>query len=132
MGDTEFAGHAVHAPAPGESLYEFAGHAVHAPAPGESLYLPVSHAEHVPPLGPVYPALHVQSSCASLPAFTCAKMRAHTFTNADTHASENLCPCVRVCVCARVRFHILGVSYMDVRAGALAATHNHICRVHDT
>jgi len=47
---------------------EFAGHAVHAPAPGESLYLPVSHTLHVPPLGPVYPALHSQSSRASLAA----------------------------------------------------------------
>ena len=55
---------------------EFAGHAVHAPAPGESLYLPVSHTVHVPPLGPVYPALHSQSSRASLAAFTCAQMRA--------------------------------------------------------
>ena len=65
---------------------ELAGHAVHAPAPGESLYLPVSHTVHVPPLGPVYPALHSQSSRASLAAFTCAQMRAHTFTNAETHA----------------------------------------------
>ena len=65
---------------------EFAGHAVHAPAPGESLYLPVSHTVHVPPFGPVYPALHSQSSRASLAAFTCAQMRAHTFTNAETHA----------------------------------------------
>ena len=81
---------------------ELAGHAVHAPAPGESLCVPASHAVHVPPLGPVYPALHVQSSRASLPACTCAQMRAHTFTNADTHASENLCPCVRVYVCVRV------------------------------
>ena len=65
---------------------ELSGHAVHAPAPGESLYLPASQAAHVPPLGPVYPVLHSQSSRASLAAFTCAQMRAHTFTNADTHA----------------------------------------------
>ena len=57
---------------------ELSGHAVHAPAPGESLYLPVSHAEHVPPLGPVYPALHVQSPLASLPAFTCVQMHTPT------------------------------------------------------
>ena len=65
---------------------ELSGHAVHAPAPVESLYLPASQAAHVPPLGPVYPVLHSQSSRASLAAFTCAQMRAHTFTNADTHA----------------------------------------------
>ena len=65
---------------------ELSGHAVHAPAPGESLYLPASQAAHVPPLGPVYPVLHSQSSRASLAAFTCAQMRTHTFTNADTHA----------------------------------------------
>ena len=65
---------------------ELSGHAVHAPAPGESLYLPASQAAHVPPLGPVYPVLHSQSSRASLAAFTCAQMRAHTFTNAETHA----------------------------------------------
>ena len=65
---------------------ELAGHAVHALAPGASLYFPASHAVHGPPLGPVYPVLHSQSSRASLAAFTCAQMRAHTITNADTHA----------------------------------------------
>ena len=65
---------------------ELSGHAVHVPAPGESLYLPASQAAHVPSLGPVYPVLHSQSWRASLAAFTCAQMRAHTFTNADTHA----------------------------------------------
>ncbi len=39
--------------------------------PVASLYLPASHAMHVPPLGPVYPALHAQSSLASLAAFSC-------------------------------------------------------------
>ena len=57
---------------------ELSGHAVHAPAPGESLYFPVSHAVHVPPLGPVYPALHAQSPLASLPALTCAQMHTPT------------------------------------------------------
>ena len=65
---------------------ELPGHVEHAAGPGESLYVPSSHAVHVPPLGPVYPAMHAQSSVASLAAFTCAQMRAHTFTNADTHA----------------------------------------------
>ena len=57
---------------------ELAGQAVHAPAPGESLYFPVSHAVHVPPLGPVYPALHAQSPLASLAAFTRAQMHTPT------------------------------------------------------
>ena len=38
---------------------EPAGHAVHAAGPVAFLYLPASHAVHVPPLGPVYPALQV-------------------------------------------------------------------------
>jgi hypothetical protein len=73
---------------------ELAGHAVHAPAPGASLYLPASHAVHVPPLGPVYPVLHAQSPLASLAAFMCTQMmHTHTFTHADTHSWENLCLC---------------------------------------
>ena len=57
---------------------ELSGQAVHAPVPGESLYFPSSHAVQVPPLGPVYPALHVQSPLASLPAFTCVQMHTPT------------------------------------------------------
>jgi hypothetical protein len=37
---------------------ELAGHAVHAAGPVASLYFPASHAVHVPPFGPVNPALH--------------------------------------------------------------------------
>ena len=44
------------------------GQSLHDPAPVDDLYLPDVHCEHVPPLGPVKPALHVQSDTASLPA----------------------------------------------------------------
>ena len=44
---------------------ELAGHAVHALAPGASLYFPASHAVHGPPLGPVLPLPHVQSFSSS-------------------------------------------------------------------
>ena len=44
---------------------ELAGHAVHALAPGASLYFPASHSVHVPPLGPVLPLPHVQSFSSS-------------------------------------------------------------------
>ena len=60
---------------------ELPGHVEHAAGPGESLNLPSSHAVHVPPLGPVYPAMHAQSSVASLAAFTCAQMHTHTHTH---------------------------------------------------
>ena len=60
---------------------ELPGHVEHAAGPGESLNLPSSHAVHVPQLGPVYPAMHAQSSVASLAAFTCAQMHTHTHTH---------------------------------------------------
>ena len=60
---------------------ELPGHVEHAAGPAESLNLPSSHAVHVPPLGPVYPAMHAQSSVASLAAFTCAQMHTHTHTH---------------------------------------------------
>ena len=44
------------------------GQSLHDPAPDTALYVPAPHAVHVPPLGPVKPALHVQSVEASLPA----------------------------------------------------------------
>ena len=44
------------------------GQLLHDPAPDTALYVPAAHAVHVPPLGPVKPALHVQSEEASLPA----------------------------------------------------------------
>jgi hypothetical protein len=72
---------------------------VHAAGPVAFLYLPASHAVHVPPLGPVYPALHAQSPLASLAAFSCTQMHTRKFTQADTHASENLCLCVCLCIC---------------------------------
>ena len=78
---------------------ELARHAVHAAGPVAFLYLPASHAVHVPPLGPVYPALHAQSPLASLAAFSCTQMHTRKFTQADTHASENLCLCVCLCIC---------------------------------
>ena len=65
---------------------ELAGHAVHAAGPVASLYLPASHAVHVPPLGPVYPALHAQFPLVSLAAFSCTQMHTRRFTQADTHA----------------------------------------------
>jgi hypothetical protein len=64
-----------------------AGQSVHADEPDvASLYLPASHAVHVPPLGPVYPALHAQSSLVSLAAFSCTQMHTRKITQADTHA----------------------------------------------
>ena len=44
------------------------GQLLHDPAPDTALYVPAAHAVHVPPLGPVKPALHLQSEEASLPA----------------------------------------------------------------
>ena len=44
-----------------------AGQAMHSAAPVWLLYLPAAHRTQVPPLGPDEPALHVQSSDASLP-----------------------------------------------------------------
>jgi hypothetical protein len=44
---------------------EFAGHAVHACGPSQSLYFPSAHSAHGPPSGPVNPATHEQIGLAA-------------------------------------------------------------------
>ncbi len=46
----------------------FAGHALHAADPLASLYVPVAQGTHVPPSVPVYPASQVQPVIDPLPA----------------------------------------------------------------
>lgn len=55
------AGHAEHSPGPVSLLIVPAGQSRHDPDPMLSLYLPASHAVQGPRIGPVYPAMHVQS-----------------------------------------------------------------------
>jgi len=57
-----------HAVAPASALYFQAGHVVHDASPTVFLYLPAAHTTHVAPLGPEYPALHLQSVSSSLAA----------------------------------------------------------------
>ena len=55
--------------APSTSEYVPASQAEHAPVPAAALYVPAPHAEHATPFDEaVYPATHVQSVTASLPA----------------------------------------------------------------
>ena len=86
---------------------------MHSAAPAWLLYLPATHRTQVPPLGPDEPALHVQSSAASLPDGELAWAGQLEHAVADNgaaayfpalHVMQFVCPSDAVCLPAHTQW----------------------------